>query len=328
MKISVLAGALMTLFASAAAFAQPTPMGIVTGSETGTYIQIGHNLKKLLQDKDIDLTVHTSAGSMQNIADVFDRKGVQLGIVQSDALGYISFLGQEGPLKKIAKKIKMVFPLYREEIHVFGLSGIRSFADLGGKKIGVGKKGSGTNITAELLLESSKVRPLEKFNYSDAESLEALRRGDIDAFIAVGGAPMSLFDRADLDESGRFHLIPINDDRIFELYNREQFSASVYPWNKSAVNTAAIRAVLITYDYVGENCGNVGRVARIVYDNISWLQANGHQKWKEVDLSKRLSGWDTYRCVTDALRAPSPAPESSSMTPGDRLRDIIGRSPK
>lgn len=327
MKIAAFFGAILMAFSATAVRAEPVKMGIVTGSETGTYIQIGYNLSKLLQDKGYDLAVYPSAGSMQNIADVFDRKGVQLGIVQSDALGFISLLSSEGNLKKIAKKIKMVFPLYSEEVHVFGLSSIRTFSDLNGKRVGVGKNGSGTNITAELMLEFSGVKPAAKVNNSDADSLEALRRGEIDAFIAVGGAPMALFDRADLDESGRFHLIPIESSKIFELYNRKEFPSNMYPWSRSPVNTAAIRAVLITYDYVGDNCNNVGKIAATIRNNHSWLVANGHPKWKEVNFNNALNGWDTYRCVTEALRE-APVASSPALREGDRLRDMLKLTPR
>jgi len=65
-------------------------MGIVTGSEKGTYYQFGLNLQKLVKPHDINLNVSTSTGSVENIYAVFQRPATQLGIVQSDVLAFVS----------------------------------------------------------------------------------------------------------------------------------------------------------------------------------------------------------------------------------------------
>ena len=49
---------------------------------------------------------------------VYQKPGVQLGIVQSDVLAFVARVQSDPVLKRIAKKTKMVFPLYNEEIHM------------------------------------------------------------------------------------------------------------------------------------------------------------------------------------------------------------------
>ncbi|MGH7360922.1 MAG: TAXI family TRAP transporter solute-binding subunit, partial [Candidatus Methylomirabilales bacterium] len=61
-------------------------MGLITGGEKGTYYQFGLNLQKLVKQKEINLTVHNSKGSVENILAVYQRPGVQMGIVQADVL--------------------------------------------------------------------------------------------------------------------------------------------------------------------------------------------------------------------------------------------------
>ncbi len=46
--------------------------GIVTGSNTGTYIKIGQDIAKLLRRHRITLNVHTSQGSLENIYSVLN----------------------------------------------------------------------------------------------------------------------------------------------------------------------------------------------------------------------------------------------------------------
>ena len=48
-------------------------------------------------------------------------------IVQSDVLAFVSRVETDPLLKLIAKKTKMVFPLYNEEIHLVGRRDIASF---------------------------------------------------------------------------------------------------------------------------------------------------------------------------------------------------------
>ena len=71
-------------------------LGIITGSDKGTYYQFGLDLQKLVrQDADINLTVSTSKGSIENVYAVYQRPGVQLGIVQSDVLAFVARLESE-----------------------------------------------------------------------------------------------------------------------------------------------------------------------------------------------------------------------------------------
>jgi NMT1-like family len=99
-------------------------MGIITGGEKGTYYQFGLDLQKLMRLSEITLNVFNSKGSIENVFAVYQRPGVQLGIVQSDVLAFISRLQTDQNLIKIAKKTRMVFPLYNEEIHVLGRRGL------------------------------------------------------------------------------------------------------------------------------------------------------------------------------------------------------------
>jgi len=87
-------------------------MGIITGSDKGTYYQFGLDLQKLTKTTGVNLTVHTSKGSIENIFAVYQRPGVQMGIVQSDVLAFVARVQSDPTLQRIAKKTRMVFPLY------------------------------------------------------------------------------------------------------------------------------------------------------------------------------------------------------------------------
>jgi len=154
-------------------------MGIITGGEKGTYYQFGLDLQKLMRLSEITLNVYNSKGSIENVFAVYQRPGVQLGIVQSDVLAFISRLQTDQNLIKIAKKTRMVFPLYNEEIHVLGRRGLADFEDLNGKRVAVGRDGSGTFLTARVLLQLSDVKPSAMVPIDTDEALAELKAGRI-----------------------------------------------------------------------------------------------------------------------------------------------------
>jgi TRAP transporter TAXI family solute receptor len=136
-------------------------LGLTTGGERGTYYQFGLNLQKLVKDKGIELSVYPSKGSIENVYAVYQRPNTQMGIVQSDVLAFVARVQSDPVLKRIAKKTKMIFPLYNEEIHLLGRKGITDFDDLADRRVAIGREGSGTYLTARLLFKVSDVQPKE-----------------------------------------------------------------------------------------------------------------------------------------------------------------------
>ena len=290
--------------------AQTVYMGIVTGGPTGTYYQFGLNLKQLVQTVGIDLKVANSKGSVENIYAVYNRPNTQLGIVQSDVLAFVAQVQTDPVLKRIANKIKMVFPLYNEEIHLLGRSDIESFDDLAGRKVAIGKEGSGTYLTAKLLFEVSEIRPAEMVTLGTERALAALKAGQIDAMFYVAGLPVKLFSENIVAEDG-LKLIPILNQSIIDFYPQTEIPAGTYGFQSAAVKTAAVKAVLVSFNFRRANCENVGQFAAHLANNIAWLRANGHPKWQSVDLNYPLKGWKQYDCVKKYLAKPVSPPKKT-----------------
>ena len=275
-------------------------MGIVTGGEKGTYYQFGLDLQKLVKTADINLTVSPSKGSIENVYAVYQRPGVQLGIVQSDVLAFISRLESDPTLNKIAKKTRMVFPLYNEEVHILGKRGIGDFDDLAGKRVAIGREGSGTYLTARVFLQLSEIKPASTVLIDTDEALAELKAGRIDAMFYVAGFPVRLL-RDGVTEADQLALIPITNKNVLELYPQAEIPANTYAWQKEKVPTVAAKAVLVSFDYRFRDCDNVGRFAQLMARRIDWLVQNGHPKWKSVDLNYQLKGWEQYACVKKYL---------------------------
>ena len=286
-------------------------LGIMTGGAKGTYYQFGLNLKELVKSRDVRLRVDNSTGSIENLYAVYKKPYTQMGIVQSDVLAFVSRLQSDLTLKRIANKTKMIFPLYNEEVHLLGRRELADFDDLAGKRVAIGKEGSGTYLTAKLLFEVSDVKPAEMVSVGTNEALAQLKRGDIDAMFYVAGIPVKLFQE-DVTEEDGLAVIPIVNKGIVEFYPLAEIPAKTYHWQHEAVNTVAVKAVLVSFNFRRANCEYVGKFAQILSENMDWLRANGHPKWKFVDLDFPLKGWEQYDCVKKFLvKKPEATPKPS-----------------
>ena len=302
-------------------------VGIITGGEKGTYYQFGLDLQRLMKSNGFNLTVHPSRGSVDNVYAVYQRPGVQMGIVQSDVLAFVSRLESDPLLRRIAKKTKMVFPLYNEEVHLVGRRDIASFDDLAGKRVAIGREGSGTYLTARLLFKLSEVVPGEMVNIDTGEAVAALRAGRVDAMFYVAGYPVKLF-KDDVKAEDQLALIPITHKSVVEFYPSVTIPGDVYAWQGTPVSTVAVKSVLVSFDFRRRECETIGRFGQVMASKMSWLTANGHPKWKAVDLDYPLKGWEQYDCVRRAMgKGPVPVSARGGGTDNpisDAIKNILG----
>ena len=301
-------------------------MGIITGGKKGTYYQFGLNLAQLVKPSGINLSVYNSNGSVENIYAVYRRPRTQLGIVQADVLAFVTKIQTDPVLKRIAKKIKMVFPLYNEEVHLIGHREITDFDDLNDRRVAIGKEGSGTYLTARLLFEVSDVTPREMVAIGTDDALTQLKEGKIDAMFYVAGMPVKLFTE-NVSEGDGLAVIPILNKSILEFYPKAEIPGKTYTWQNESVSTVAVKAVLVSFDFRRNHCENVGKLGRILHDNLDWLRANGHSKWKYVDLNYPLKGWDQYDCVKKNLRQSQRPPRKKNQLINpvlEAIKDMLG----
>jgi TRAP-type uncharacterized transport system substrate-binding protein len=130
----------------------------------------------------------------------------------------------------------------------------------------------------------------------------------------VAGLPVKLFSENIAVEDG-LKLIPILNKGIIDFYPQVEIPAGTYGFQSDAVNTAAVKAVLVSFNFRRANCENVGRLAKHLAENIEWLRANGHPKWRSVDLNYPLKGWEQYDCVTKYL--------TKTVAPAKKNKDAL-----
>ena len=302
-------------------------LGLITGGERGTYFQFGLDLQRLVKPSGIELSVYPSRGSIDNVYAVYQRPATQMGIVQSDVLAFVTRVQTDPVLRLIAKKTKLVFPLYNEEVHLLARREVTSFDDLADRRVAIGREGSGTYLTARLLFKVSEVAPKEMVLIDTDEALAELKAGRIDAMFYVAGAPVKLFAEGVSADDG-LAFVPITNKSVVEFYPRAELPAGTYPGQTAAVPTVAVKAALISYDFRKRDCDLVGQFAQTVAGNLPWLVKNGHPKWKAVDLDAPLRGWEQYDCVSRRLgraagRAPAAAKPSSANPLMDAVKEML-----
>jgi len=306
--LTVLLG--MILFSTNIAVSRGLEVNIMTGSSTGTYIQIGKDIGALAEQIGRNMTAVESAGSLENIEAVRKRPLTQFGIVQSDVLDFIRTFRQDDiEMRRMANNTRIVFPLYNEEVHIVvrRSSGLNVLADLSGRTVAIGEPNSGTNLTSTFLFEVANVRPQNMLTISSSEGMEQLKTGAVDAFVYVAGAPTKLL--ADTNANDDFKILPISSESVGGYYGTSTIKAGTYPFQTEDVTTAAVRAVLMTFEYnprhntyFKQSCEAVSEISYLIKEHLDILQATGHPKWKQVDLSAIPPGWEVAQCVQTALK--------------------------
>lgn len=330
MRIWKLIGALLAAILMSGASqvsAQELEKNIMTGGPKGTYIQIGRDIARLGRECGQTLNVVESAGSLENFAGVRNRRNTQFGIVQNDVLEYLkTFEAADKEIQQAVRGVRIMFPLYNEEVHVLAKNDIASLANLAGRKVAIGVKDSGTYLTATLILDILRVPNVEKVTVNPDEALPMLLSGDIDAFFYVAGAPASLFQGEAIDGT-KFHLLPITEQPLLATYIPSRIDAGTYGFQKEPVDVVAVKAVLMTFDYDKkrnayhrESCKAVADFSNFILTGLDKLKAEGHPKWKTVDLTALPPGWRVGVCVREGMALdykPTCVRTSSAPASGD-----------
>ena len=127
-------------------------VGVIAGGVDGTYIRIAADLAAVLDNGNaLRVVAMIGRGSLQNIQDIVLLRGVDVGIVQSDAL---AFARRNRLVPGADNLIQYIAKLYDEEIHLLARPGIHTMQDLAGQLVNVDLVGSGTAMTASLMFEA------------------------------------------------------------------------------------------------------------------------------------------------------------------------------
>ena len=289
MKLKHLLGALAATVALIGSAHAQQFFRIGTGGTAGTYYPVGGMIANAVsQPGKIVATAQASNGSLANVTAVASGS-LEAGLSQSDVAtwAYTGTGAFDGKPK--ITDLRMIANLYPESIHLVVKkgSGIKSVADLKGKRVALDEPGSGTLIDARMVLAAYGVKESDiKPEYiKPNQAGDKLKDGALDAFFFVGGAPAGAI--AELASSGAgIELLPLAGPQADALRKSSPFFAvDNIPANTykdvPGVQTLAVGAQLVTSAKV--DAETVYQVTKAMYSDATQktLQA-GHAKGKYI----------------------------------------------
>ncbi len=286
---------------------------LVTGSVGSTYAQMGADLASAL-DNGFDFRVLpvTGRGSVQAVADILLLRGVDAGIVRKDTLSYLE---QKGFADNIRNQFVYVTKMFNEEMHVLAPRSIASMKDLDGKTVAVDLPDSSTFVTSINVFERLGIRP-HLLYVEPRVALDQLRRGEIDAIVAVEGKPVQWLSQVN---DPNLHLVPVDYDKpLRDEYLPSQLLPEDYPGlisGSQPVGTIAAEAVLAAYNWQ-PGTDRYRRLALLVdslFSNLNKLQQPPyHPKWRELAPLAPVAGWTRSRAAQEWVDRNAPAPVAST----------------
>jgi TRAP transporter TAXI family solute receptor len=295
--------ALGTLAAIPAAQAQQKFVTIGTGGVTGVYYAAGGAICRLV-NKDrakhgIRCSVESTGGSVFNVNTIKGGE-LDLGFAQSD-VQFNAVKGQSQFKDGAVSDLRAVFSVHPEPFTLLTRkeSGIKTFADLKGKRVNVGNPGSGTRASMEELLGalgwSMKDFSLAAELKAD-EHGPALCDGKIDAFFYGVGHPSANIQDPTTTCGARLASItgPTVDKLVADrpYYAKVTIPAGLYPNNPEATQTYGVLATVVASAKTPAD--TVYQVVKAVFDNFDEFKK----------LHPALANLSPENMVKDGLSAP------------------------
>jgi TRAP transporter TAXI family solute receptor len=273
-----------------------------TGELNGVYYPVGKAICEIVnRDLSIDgvrCSPEATPGSVYNIHAIQSGE-LEFGIVQAD-VNFNAYKGEGAWVGKPFLDLRSVLSLYPELVTVLARadSHIQDLADLAGRQVNVGSKGTGIRATWDAIEEElgwrdkERVRPVGM--RADATT-SALCNGAIDANMLIVGHPSPLVKAQ--QAACAINLVAITGPAIDKLlhkhlyYQRETIPADIYGL-PADVPTFGGRATLVTSASVDTRV--VAVVAKEVLGHLAELRT----------LHPALARLRPSQMVTDGLTAP------------------------
>jgi TRAP-type uncharacterized transport system substrate-binding protein len=274
-------------------------VGIVSGSPNSddTYLQTAYDLAAVLNDRNrLRILPMAGIGGPQNIRDVRNLKGIDIGITQTNILN--SFRRSNEQLGVSDDKIVYISKLFSEEAHLVARADISSVEQLQGQKVNLDEVGSGSSYSMRDIFKRLGIK-VEEVNMTEIDAFEKLKSGEIAATVLIAGKPA--YSMSKLKSTDGLHLLPLPfssaliNDYLPTTLEHDDYPEMIPPGQ--SVDTIAVTAVLIAYNWP-KNTDRYRRVKTFVeefFPRIAEFQKPPrHVKWREVNLAAKLTGWNRF----------------------------------
>lgn len=280
---------------SGQAMAQQQFVNVLTGGQSGVYYPMGVALSQIFA-KDIPnarATAQVTKASAENLNLLQAGRG-ELALALADSVSDAWKGEAEAGFPKKLDKLRGLSATYNNYIQIVANadSGIKTLADLKGKRISVGAAKSGTELNARAIFKAAGLAysDMAKVEYLPfGESVELMKNRQLDATLQSAG--LGVASIRDLATAVKIVVIPVPADVVAKVgdaaYQPAMIPANTYGGQTEAVATAAIPNFLVTHSGVSDDVAY--RMAKAMYDNIDTLYA-AHNAAKSIKRENAIKG--------------------------------------
>ena len=294
----VAAGLVLATTGITAALAQtPAFFRIGTGGTAGTYYPVGGMIANAISTPpSLVSTAVASNGSVANV-NAIAGGNMESGFTQADVAYWASSGTGVFDGKPKLSDLRSIANLYPESIHIVVRkgSGLKSVADLKGKRVSLDEPGSGSLINARAVLAAYGIaeKDISPEYLKPNQAAEKMKDGGVDAFFITGGYPMSAISEL-ATSGGGVELLPISGEGAEKLmkdapfFAKDEIPAGAYK-DVPATPTLAVGAQWVTSAKIPDD---------VVYNVVKGLWSDktravldaGHAKGKLIRKESALNG--------------------------------------
>lgn len=281
---------------SGPAMAQKTQfVNILTGGQSGVYYPLGVALSQIYAKSipNVKATAQVTKASAENMNLLQAGRG-ELALALADTVADAWNGSEEAGFPKKLNKLRALSATYNNYVQIVANadSGIRTLADLKGKRISVGAARSGTELNARAVFKAAGISydDLAKVEYLPfGESVELMKNRQLDATLQSAG--LGVASIRDLATAVKIVVIPVPADVVQKIgnaaYQPSVIPANTYEGQTQDTPTAAIPNFLVTQSDVSDDLAYA--MTKALYENLDTLYA-AHNAAKAIKLENATKG--------------------------------------
>ncbi|HSQ72634.1 MAG TPA: TAXI family TRAP transporter solute-binding subunit [Rubrivivax sp.] len=280
---------------STLALAQQQFVNVLTGGQAGVYYPLGVALSQVYGKAipNAKATAQVTKASAENLNLLQAGRG-ELAFTLGDALSDAWQGKEEAGFKTKLDKLRGLSATYNNYIQIVASadSGIRTLADLKGKRVSVGAARSGTELNARAVFKAAGLSyaDLAKTEYLPfGESVELIKNRQLDATLQSAG--LGVASIRDLATSVKIVVVAVPADVVAKVgdpaYQPTVIPAGTYEGQTADVPTAAIPNFLVTHSDVSDELAY--QMAKALYENLDTMYA-AHNAAKAIKRENAVKG--------------------------------------
>ncbi len=278
MKLRTLLAATAAVSCAVAAHAADF-INVLTGGTSGVYYPMGVAISQIYGKAipEAKSTVQSTKASAENLNLLQAGRG-EIAFTLGDALGDAWKGDAEAGFKAPLNKLRTIAGIYPNYIQIVANadSGIKSLADLKGKRVAVGAPKSGTELNARAIFKGAGMSYADfaKTEYLPfGESVELIKNRQLDATLISAGLGVAAV--RDLATAVKLVIVPIPADVVKKIgeaaYQPATVPANTYNGQTTDVPTVAIKNFLVSHEGVSTDMAY--KMTKALFDNLADLHA-------------------------------------------------------